>query len=249
MYRSLFHRVRRQLWSAKDLAINVLCQLGLIADPQTLRINNVSADFRVTTASERWRVHQAMGEKFILESIVSEIQQDDCFWDVGAAVGTYTCLALAAGAKVVAFEPHPTNYNRCTENIQLNEFEAEVYKKALSDSESIFTMSEDAGVGSGMHRLSSEGNLKVQTVVGDELDVLDPDIVKIDVEGHEMAVLRGMQDRLQTVRSVYVECHPELGVDPNEVAKFLLKFNYSINWPGTNRNDAEFLIASKKFNK
>ncbi len=245
IYHSIFDRIKRGLWSTKDRFINFLCRFGFITDPQTLTVNDVSAKFRVTTASERWRVHQAMGEKFILESILSEVEQGDCFWDVGAAVGTYTCLALAAGAKVVSFEPHPTNYDRCVENIQLNGFEAEVYKKALSDSESVFTMCEDAGVGSGKHRISSEGDLNIHTVVGDELDVLSPDIVKIDVEGHEMAVLRGMQNRLQTVRSIYVECHPEFGVDPNGVAKFLSESNFSVRWADTNRSDAKFLIATR----
>jgi len=42
---------------------------------------------------------------------------------------------------------------------------------------------------------------------GDSLDLPPPDVIKIDVEGAELAVLDGFGQLLQAARAVYVEVH------------------------------------------
>lgn len=229
----------------KDKLINVLCDLGLVRDPQTLTINAVQAVYRVTSASERWRVQEAMGERAVLEEFVDHVSDGDCVWDIGAAVGTYSCLAANAGATVVAFEPHPENRHRCIENLQLNDAEFDVLEIALSDEKTSMALAEDAGVGSGMHRLSTEGTYQVDAIPGDDVSASQPDILKIDVEGHEIAVLDGLSERLRSVRAVFVECHPNMGVPESTVRKNLTAAGLSVETIDTDRYDELFLLGTR----
>lgn len=231
--------------SLKDSAVDALCRAGLIADPQTLTIDDVSADYRVTTASERWRVKEAMGERPVLERFVRAVGPDDCVWDVGAAVGTYACLAGNCGADVVAFEPHPGNRQRCRENLELNDIAATVLDVALSDQNGTMSLAEDAGVGSGMHRLAAGGAHTVETMRGDVVDAPVPDVLKIDVEGHEVAVLEGLGTRLNSARFVFVECHPEFGAPVADVRPLLENVGYDTEVIEADRIDGAFLLGEQ----
>lgn len=45
--------------------------------------------------------------------------EDAAVWlDIGAHIGSFTCWALAKGCKVIAFEPHPVNFQLLKANIQ-----------------------------------------------------------------------------------------------------------------------------------
>jgi len=227
-----------------DRIIDFACTIGLVQDPQQMTVGDTTARYRVTSASERWRVQQYMGEKDIIEGIVSEVRSDDCFWDVGAAVGTYSCIVANAGATVVAFEPHEGNYKRCLENTRLNGISIITKQLALSDTAGQLKLKEDRTVGSGMHQVSEEGALEISTVRGDEVDVPDPTIIKIDVEGHELKVLEGLGDRLDTVRKIYIECHPGLGVTKEAVTQQLTARGFSATIHKIDRSEP-YLIGTK----
>jgi FkbM family methyltransferase len=49
-------------------------------------------------------------------------------------------------------------------------------------------------------------------------DAPKPDVVKIDVEGHECEVISGFEHHLQKVRSLYIEVHNEYGVQLEDIA-------------------------------
>lgn len=233
------------LAKTKDRFINFLCTLGLIADPQIMTINNVSASFRVTSASERWRVNQYMGEKPVLETFVSSIKPNDCIWDIGAAVGTYSCLAANAGAYPIAFEPHPINYDRCIENLKINNANGDVHDFALGNQTGTLQLSKDAKVGTGKHQISNDGELSISVKRGDDIDAPDPDIIKIDVEGYEQQVLFGMTRRLSTARVVFVECHSELQVESDKIQDLLSKQGFSVENIQTSRSE-KYLIGINK---
>lgn len=242
----LFESVYLPLANLKDSVINKLCDMGLIQDPQRLTLNGASALFRVTSASERWRVQDAMGEKPVLERFIAEVSPDDCVWDIGAAVGTYSCLAADLGATVVAFEPHPVNRQRCIENLELNNADATVLDVALSDRTGQTTMAEDTRTGSGKHQLSEDGNLQVDTLRGDDVNAPPPDVIKIDVEGHEVAVLDGLSERLHSTRTVFVECHAYDEETETHVRERLHSAGFNIKKISMNRPLEVFLVAERR---
>jgi FkbM family methyltransferase len=117
-------------------------------------------------------------------------------FDVGAHVGYYTVLSavLAGGnGRVFSFEPNPANHEFLRRHVALNRLDNVVIENvAVSDSNG--TASFAFGTGSGTGRLSADGAIEVRTVrlddYCDEHDVA-PGVMKIDVEGAELDVLRG----------------------------------------------------------
>jgi FkbM family methyltransferase len=127
--------------------------------------------------------------------------------DVGAHVGYYTLLAatLAGSAgRVVAFEPNPANARFLRRHATINGLcNVEVVEAGVADGEG--TARFDLGSGSGTGRLSQGGEIEVRTVGLDQFCAergLEPAVVKIDVEGGELDVLRGATRLLTESRPV-----------------------------------------------
>lgn len=121
-----------------------------------------------------------------------------CF-DVGANVGLYTLLLARHAAQVVAFEPAPRNLRHLWAHVQRNGLDnVQVIPAAASDSQSMtgFETGRDPGRG---HLSDSAGQIVTTVRLDDVAARLGrmPDLIKIDVEGAEAAVLRGAIDILR----------------------------------------------------
>ena len=128
-------------------------------------------------------------------------------YDIGAYTGLYSLVAGAnhASAEIAAFEPLSDNYTRLVKNVGLNKFSIHTFNMALSDTtgrSSINIFSDQGFLTSGGSLLEKWQQVKRSEDV--ELNTIDnlvsefvighPDLIKIDVEGAEINVLRGMQD-------------------------------------------------------
>ncbi len=133
--------------------------------------------------------------------------------DIGANTGIYALAAasLNNNAEIIAIEPVPRIYNKLASNIALNNFNIKAYKVAASDhdGESIMfdTCEEHSASASLEEIMSIEGGYTgevVRTTVPtvrldtlfDEIKFERIDLLKIDVENHELKVLAGMRNRL-----------------------------------------------------
>jgi len=208
------------------------------------QIRDVPAAYYVGNWKERWRAADWMGEREMLETLVDHIEPGAVVWDVGAAVGTYSVVAANAGAQVVAFEPVASNYQRLRENAGLNDVGDRIthHGVALSDATgtATFHLSGDE-IGEGTHRINADGKTSVATMRGDAVDPA-PDIIKIDVEGHEAAVLDGLGDHLDGARTVLVEVHDQHGVDPASVRDTLTDAGFTIANLAMGRSE-EYLVG------
>jgi FkbM family methyltransferase len=123
--------------------------------------------------------------------------------DVGAYLGIYSLHALAAGCHVYSYEPTPKIFDILVDNIGINGYEpthrANIYNLAVCDAngEASFSI-----IGNGMGQMNSlfasspeDKAIRVKSVrLDDHLAKLDRvDIAKIDVEGAEPLVLKGME--------------------------------------------------------
>ena len=125
--------------------------------------------------------------------------------DVGSYTGLYSLVAGANNdsADITAFEPLSDNYTRLTENIELNKFKVRTLNMALSDSTGTAkfnVFSEPGFLTSGGSLLKSHQVKRSEEVELSTIDTLisegvfnSPDLIKIDVEGAELNVLKGMQ--------------------------------------------------------
>ena len=168
--------------------------------------------------------------------IVSMLQHIDRFIDVGANLGYYTCVALQGGRKVMAIEPQPRNLRSLFQNLITNgwEREAEVMPVALADAPGLLTLYGASGPSASLlQSWAGYSSRYHQTVAVSTLDNLlagrfDSErlLIKTDVEGAELGVLRGAQAALRRdVRPVWLlevclhEFHPE-GFNPDFLGVF-----------------------------
>lgn len=162
-------------------------------------------------------------ESEVLLALIEGLKGGGVLWDVGANIGLHSVTAkvLAPKAKVVCFEPSPSAIGRLWTHIAMNGVDCEVVTSALSDEAGFVALNIASEGNNGMSSLSRiegrdyVGVARVWAVSGDELiaagQVPAPTVVKIDVEGHELAVLRGMKAALAspTCRRVVFEDPPE----------------------------------------
>src|ERR1700683_2268415 len=124
------------------------------------------------------------------------LRDGDQFIDIGANIGSYTILAAGVGrARVLAVEPLPTTFAHLERNVLLNGLSARVVCHQLGLSDSAGTLRFSSGLDTANHVLARDEalpSLEVPVIRLDDLPGVDsPTLLKIDVEGHELAVLNG----------------------------------------------------------
>jgi len=180
---------------------------------------NRSCHPKVWVGSYEWRLQQRAREI---------VRPGDTVFDIGAHVGFFTmvfaCLVGERG-KVVAFEPCPCNIPYVQKNITLNmprTANVTLVSNAVGDRTEVrslhggkgpSTMPRLNGIplrGAGAEKYLTE-TFEVQTVSLDEWcrkNKTWPDVLKVDVEGGEIDVLRGAADLMKTKRPVILlEAH------------------------------------------
>lgn len=156
-------------------------------------------------------------ERPVQHAIERLVEPESVFFDIGANVGFYTLLgARLVGSKgtVVAFEPLAENAEKLRRNVELNSFaNVEVVAQAVSDVSGHRLLdarhSATAALLPADREGSTEGVARVETSSLDDFLAarpdLEPDVVKIDAEGHEVEIIRGMPETLQR-RSLVLVC-------------------------------------------
>jgi FkbM family methyltransferase len=138
----------------------------------------------------------------------------DVFIDVGANVGSYTLLACGiCKAKTIAIEPSVNTAALLNNNLYLNQLQKEVtlINAAAGAREGILTFSKNEDTTNHMlaeNESPNTGFEKVNVISIDSLTVNDkPVLMKIDVEGFETEVLKGMTDTLkqQCLKAIIIE--------------------------------------------
>ena len=144
-------------------------------------------------------------EPDILSVIKSHLPAAGTYVDIGANIGHHALFAarhLSPAGHVIACEPIPRLVAQINESIALNAQEnISVHQIACSSKETTFTLSlnPDNIGGSGFHHTKAgQETIIVHTVTADSLLKDEPrvDFIKIDTEGHELAVLEGLAETL-----------------------------------------------------
>jgi len=168
-------------------------------------------------------------EPHVLRWIHELLQPGNTFFDVGAHYGWMSlaaCHRVGTKGKVVAFEPSPPLLACLQYNKKANRFQQlEIVAKAVTESDGKVVSLYLANQGDSFlnslvdHPMEpvagvtqQKATIEVQTVTLDDFTKtrkLQPDLVKIDVEGAELSVLRGCQRLLAECRPRFiVAVHP-----------------------------------------
>jgi FkbM family methyltransferase len=123
----------------------------------------------------------------------------DVFVDVGANVGLYTCLARAAGRRVVAIEPQAVNVQQIFRSLEANGWDdVEVWPVGVAAAPGALRLY-GGGTGASLVRgWAGISDVFRQTIPVTTLDTLLAErfegarlFVKMDIEGAELAALQG----------------------------------------------------------
>lgn len=152
----------------------------------------------------------------VRNALLARVKLDAVVFDVGANVGWWT-VPLArhlapGGGRVIAFEPVPANRARLDWAVQANAVQGsvQIVPVALGDKPGELGMwlkSEETGAGSGTAALvtgSGPTHLRVPVVTLDqwaaEQGVVRCDLMKLDIEGAELMMLRGAEQFVAATR-------------------------------------------------
>lgn len=134
-------------------------------------------------------------------------------FDVGGFNGIYGLLAKKANPKadVYIFEPDPVNAWHIRENARLNKLDIKLVTKAATDHDGTINFSGDGSSGS---RVTAWGEPVAATLLS---KYGAPDLMKLDIEGHEPEALRGAD--LSRMKYLFVEMNHSLSLPAREIKR------------------------------
>jgi len=176
-------------------------------------------------------------------SLFQLIKEDTVLLDIGANIGTVAlrAAAISGSGKVYAFEPDTDNYTSLQYNIGLNHFKNVIpVKKALGAVMQQSRLFKVNRFNTGMNRIlsASDSFSDFETI---EVSTLDEeairlklnriDLIKIDVEGYELNVLKGARAVLEKFHPLIIVEVIEVNLKNNgqtsaQVIEFLKEFGY-----------------------
>jgi len=152
-------------------------------------------------------VYNGLAEPEAMSFALNVIRPGDMFIDVGANVGAFTLICCGAGkASGVCFEPVPSTFRRLIDNLNLNDLRGRVQPFNLGVSDPPSRILRFTSSGDSINHVVTEGEegsnvVEISTVTLDDHVSLDrPALLKIDVEGFEVPVLRGARRLLESGR-------------------------------------------------
>jgi FkbM family methyltransferase len=173
-----------------------------------------------------------------------------CAWDVGANIGYWTLFFAGfspAISEIVSFEPDATNRRLLQMNIERNHLSnVTVRNCGLSDHVGAATFHVDGMTGStgsleaGHDFIARHYGARQQTVEV-EISTIDneiaqgrtpPQFIKIDVESHELSVLKGAERTLAEIRPAMIV---EVSAKHDAVADLLRKHRYRMIDPASGK--------------
>jgi FkbM family methyltransferase len=182
------------------------------------------------------------------EWLEAALKPEMVFYDIGANIGYFSIIAadkVTPLGHVYSFEPVNDTYIRLVENIQLNQLDNQItaFRVAASDQAGeaqIYIPDKGMDAWNSLAVKPEAGNYKlevIKTVVLDEMvtgkTLQPPDIIKIDVEGWELYVLKGLQQTLKKYHpTLFIEFNAHnlnaAGTSCSELADFIRALGYQL---------------------
>jgi FkbM family methyltransferase len=139
----------------------------------------------------------------------------DVVLEIGANIGYYVLLASSRCKHVYAVEPHPDNFDNLKHNLTLNGCtNVDAFQLALGDRRG--TAKLNVSPNANWHSFHPVHSAARQIEV--EMDTVDhflankpaPTFARMDVEGFELSVVRGMPNLLRTLKRLFLEIHADI---------------------------------------
>jgi FkbM family methyltransferase len=206
--------------------------------------------FPTSLSSALWEL--GPNERREEEQLIARLlQPGDTYVDVGANVGALTIVgrqAVTAAGTVVAIEAHPTIFGYLRENLKLNGLEAALHNCAVGEEEGELRFSESSQ--DDQNKVVTETHTGITVPVRRLDDIVDGiehvRLLKVDVEGFELAVFMGAPRTLERTEVILFECwekHTQrYGYSPAEVIVLLSAKGFRIF-----RENGELVSSETRF--
>jgi len=179
------------------------------------------------------------------------------FFDIGANWGHMSLFVLSNtnfSGKVFAFEPYPSTYNDLKLISQLTETNNFFpYNIALSDKEENVVFHRTDTIHSGIISVSSSNNVDTAQYNAMSVDAFckknntTPDLLKIDVEGFELNVLKGAVEILKEKKPFILIENNSTDTNYLAVLSFLAEMEYAIYYPCLVENVTKKIIEQGEY--
>ena len=201
-----------------------------------MRIEKVN-DFWVPSNDvhiEQWKAGAPFTQNKCLNKFIkyceSQTKKMKTVIDVGAWCGTWAKAIEPFAKKVIAFEPDKTHFEclqrNCTINCTPRMEAVGAQLQEVSLTEDNFTQAK---------RVNEKGNIRMITL--DHMAYENVDMIKIDVEGYELEVLKGAIKTLESVKYLMIELNnntKKYGSSNIVVEKFIADLGFKVlmeHWP------------------
>jgi FkbM family methyltransferase len=173
----------------------------------------------------------------------SHVEPGDIVVDCGANYGSFTKMALDAGARlVVGYEPHPEIYECYSQTFfgkRVIPIEKGVYSSARKASLQEATNGDDSV-------MVLDGDYSIQTVTLDEslkvLGIPRVDFLKMDIEGVEREAIRGGMEMIKRDKPKIAICIYHSRRDEVEIPKLFSELGYELS---INENGGYHVLIGK----
>lgn len=178
-----------------------------------------------------WRSPECVVE---MDCFIEHAKGKTCLLDIGASHGIYSMVftTINKDGKAYAFEPAPVAFDILNHNSVLSG-KIKPFKRALSDGYGVLEMHQEWDHYVVGKALNDEVKSPVNCFSGDTFceDYTTVDAIKIDVEGHELKVLKGLYKTIKANHPViFLELHTERivgeGDSVQEVIELLQELGY-----------------------
>jgi len=158
----------------------------------------------------------------------------DMLLDIGSNIGYVTACFLhnVPHSSAVAVEPQPECINLLCSNLQQFLHRFSVVQAAVSDRDGEARLKISQG-NKGASALAVDGDIIVRTISGRRLIAemtRPPDLIKIDVEGHEEIILSSLLPELarHRPRAIVYEDHSDKSAPSNAIGRQFAEFGYHV---------------------
>ncbi len=214
----------------------------------------------------------------ILKILKKKVKFIEIYIDVGAHKGTYTDLIINnfRVKKALMFEPQDNIFNYLKKKYENNK-NIIIFNKALSEKKEHLNFNFNKhDLTSSLSNLDPDNNylklkaklfgtdtkgmiekkstIETSTLFStmEDLNLEHVDLLKIDTEGHEFQVIKGIKDKIKKIRFILVEFHNDeiyISYNPKELHNYLQTNNFklinSFKFPFTTWEDRLYMNLKK----
>lgn len=177
------------------------------------------------------------------------LKPGDVVFDVGSHIGVFALKAsrlVGSSGVVYSFEPEPENFMLLKRNVASNNaLNVKIFDRAVSSQSAMLHLHvhpTNTGMSSVQYATGRTAQISVSSITLDQVikkyGIQHVDLLKLDVEGHELEVLRGANRFLSMCKHIVMETHEKEGGPPNaQIIETLKKYNFKIELVYSELND------------